>query len=116
MVNFVKIRIIRTLIITFSFLLSGVVFGQSRYECQSSDYWYKEDFKVNLTRDSYGIQFESRNACLTNTIEKGIKRFFQTTRYKEYYRMGKYTLRIVKKGDDYFVVQEENPSNLIKLQ
>jgi len=30
--------------------------------------------------------------------------------------MGKYTLRIVKKGDDYFVVQEENPSNLIKLQ
>ncbi len=105
----------RTLIIAFSLLLSGVVFGQTRLACQSSDYWYKEDFKVNLTRDSYGIQFESRNPCLTNSIENGIKRFFQTTRYKEYSRMGKYTLRIIKKRDGYFLVQEENPSNLIKL-
>lgn len=66
----------RVVIIIFSFLFMANTFGQSRYECQSSDYWYKEDFKVNLTKDSYGIQFESGNVCLNKSIEAGIKDFF----------------------------------------
>lgn len=106
----------RTIIIILSFALSGLAFGQSRYECQSSDSWYKEDFKVSLTKDSYGIQFESRNVCLTESIESGIKDFFRKTSYKEFNRMGRYTLRILKKGDDYFLVQSESPLNLIKLK
>jgi|GEM_PF-2385069 len=117
MVNFVKIRIIRTLIITFSFLLSAAVFGQSLYQpCQmKGDTYYQESFDVKVTMTSYGPQFDSFDPCLTSTLKKGIKRFIENTQYKEYRKNGKHIIYVVKKTDKYYVVERERPLSLYKL-
>lgn len=107
----------RTLIIAFSLLLSGVVFGQSLYQpcVKGGDFHYRQNFEVKVNQTAYGISFESGNPCLTDDLKSGIRKFFDKTTYRQFHKMGDHTLHIVKDRERYYVVEQEKPLKLFKL-
>ena len=108
----------RTLIIAFSLLLSGVVFGQSLYRpcVKGGDYRYEQNFEVTINKNSYGISFKSGNPCLNDDLKSGIEKFFRNTTYRQFKKMGEHTLRIVRDNGIYYVVERESPLRLFELQ
>lgn len=107
----------RTIIVILSFALSGLIFGQSLYRpcVKSGDVRYDENFQVEVNKTSYGLSFESRNPCLTKELESGIESFFRNTTYQKFKKMGKHQLHILKDRNTYYVVEEESPQKLFKL-
>lgn len=107
----------KNLIICLVVVLSGAVSGQSIVRpCEKSgDYYYQQNFELSFSRDASGLWFGSNEPCLTPELKTGLKRFFRETNYREYSRMGDYTVHIVKKEGRYYIVQKESPLNLVRL-
>lgn len=107
----------RNLIFTLLLLTATVSQSQSLYApCQSgSKNLYTEEgrFTVEVNRTAYGVNFEQRNPCLNRTLEKKIIQFFDTTTYKEFKKMGKQSIEIIRRSDgDYIYIPARNPSYL----
>ncbi|WP_413534056.1 hypothetical protein [Empedobacter brevis] len=99
-------------------LLSFSCHAQSLYDARANEkvsYRDSESFSITVTNSLYGLEFERNSRTLTPELKTQIERFMKNTKRPKYKHKGKLTLEIIKRDNQYFVVETRNPEKLLAL-
>lgn len=99
-------------------LLSFTCQAQSLYNAKANNkvsYVDSESFSITFTKSLYGLTFEQNDRKLDNELKTKIERFMKNTNRPKFKGQGKFTLDIVKRNNQYFVVESRKPERLLEL-
>lgn len=74
-----------------------------------------EAFSVTFTKSMYGITFKTNDRLLTNSLKTKIEQFMANTNRSKFKGLGVFTLNIIKRQGNYFVVEQKQPEKLLEL-
>ena len=92
--------------------------AQSLYNPKAIDkvnYVDSESFSITFTKSLYGFTFKQNDRKLSADLKTKIERFMKNTNRPKFKGQGKFTLDIVKRNNQYFVVESRNPERLLEL-
>ncbi|MGV1019314.1 hypothetical protein ACTS9V_06680 [Empedobacter falsenii] len=92
--------------------------AQSLYNSKANDkvsYIDSESFSITFSKSLYGLTFEQNDRKLSTDLKTKIERFMKNTNRQKYKGQGKFTLDIVKRNNQYFVVESRKPERLLEL-
>ena len=92
--------------------------AQSLYDAKANEkvsYRDSESFSVSFTKSLYGLTFEQNDRKLSTDLKTKIERFMKNTNRPKFKGQGKFTLGIVKRNNQYFVVESRKPERLLEL-
>ncbi|MGV0924097.1 hypothetical protein [Empedobacter tilapiae] len=92
--------------------------AQSLYNPKANDkvsYVDSESFSITFTKSLYGLTFEQNDRKLNSDLKTKIERFMKNTNRPKFKGQGKFTLDIVQRNKQYFVVESRKPERLLKL-
>ncbi|WP_312310983.1 hypothetical protein [Empedobacter brevis] len=92
--------------------------AQSLYNPRANDkvsYVNSEAFSISFTKSLYGLTFEQNDRKLNPSLKKKIERYMKNTNRPKFKGQGKFTLDIVKRNNQYFVVESRKPERLLEL-
>ena len=114
--GFEKDTLMKTMILLILFSFSCQ--AQSLYNPKANDklsYVDSESFSITFTKSLYGLTFEQNDRKLDNELKTKIERFMKNTNRPKFKGQGKFTLGIVKRNNQYFVVESRKPERLLEL-
>ena len=65
---------------------------------------YNEDFTIKVEFDALTVKFERYDSALDEDLKEKIRHFFKNPPITKYNQSGKYDLHIVKKDNQYYVL------------
>ena len=92
--------------------------AQSLYDAKANEkvsYRDSEVFSISFTKSLYGLTFEQNDRKINKELKQKIERFMKNTNRPKYKGQGKFTLDIVRRNKQYFVVESRNPERLLEL-
>ena len=92
--------------------------AQSLYDAKANEkvsYRDTEAFSISFTKSLYGLTFEQNDRKLNKDLKTKIERFMKNTNRPKFKGQGKFTLDIVNRNNQYFVVETRKPERLLEL-
>lgn len=92
--------------------------AQSLYDAKANEkvsYRDSESFSVSFTKSLYGLTFEQNDRKLNADLKTKIERFMKNTNRPKFKGQGKFTLNIIKRNNQYYVVESRKPERLLEL-
>ena len=74
-----------------------------------------EAFEVTFTKTLNSYIYKRNDILLDASLKQKIESFMNTTKFIEFRGVGAFTLNIIKRKDNYYVVQQKFPERLILL-
>lgn len=102
----------------FFILISFNCNAQSLYDPKANDkvsYVDSESFSISFTKSLYGLTFDQNNRTLNTNLKTKIERFMKNTNRPRFKGQGKFTLDIIKRDNQYYVVESRKPERLLEL-
>jgi len=100
------------------FIFSIAANAQSLYKPRANSvvsYRNGEDFKISFTKTLNSYIYKPNDRLLNPNLKQKIESFMNTTKFVQYRGVGKFTLNIIKRKNDYYIVQQKFPERLILL-
>ena len=63
----------------------------------------------------YGLTFEQNDRKINKELKQKIERFMKNTNRPKFKGQGKFTLDIIKRNNQYYVVESQKPERLLGL-
>ena len=92
--------------------------AQSLYDAKANEkvsYRDSESFSVSFTKSLYGLTFEQNDRKLSTDLKTKIERFMKNTNRPKFKGQGKFTLDIIKRNNQYYVIETRKPERLLEL-
>lgn len=107
------------IVLILSFInFSYITYAQSLYNPRANkkvSYLDTEDFSITFKKSMYGLTFNQNDRMLTKDLQTKIERFMKNTNRPIFKGLGTFTLHIIKRNDQYFVVESQKPEKLLAL-
>ena len=92
--------------------------AQSLYDAKANEkvsYRDSEVFSISFTKSLYGLTFEQNDRKINKELKQKIERFMKNTNRPKFKGQGKFTLDIIKRNNQYYVVESQKPERLLGL-
>lgn len=99
-------------------LISFNCSAQSLYDAKANEkvsYKDSESFSISFTKSLYGLTFEQNDRKLNKDLKSKIERFMKNTNRPKFKGQGKFTLDIIKRNNQYYVIETRKPERLLEL-